>query len=310
MFDSFKDSEAIINRMVFQIDILSQYSVNSKYESLWNTTTDVILNKLGINETVTNKNEFLNLFKNEKYFNKFEEIFCVVSKNFIKFHEHHNELKQKVEKLKSENSGVDDDERNALILYSFITYRFKTNPNKYIEEINDILDGNGISKQLEKNSLQFVDKFDQYVRDEILNPVLEILSNNGFNSSLEYFKEATSHHNKKDFSKVPLECCKSFEATMKQIIRQNQWGFSDKDQVSDLIEKCKKGGLIPNYLQSNFNALKSIFQSVGTNRNNNGSHGTLVSNPVEAHFSRYCISLTASTIIYMVECHLVTNGNQ
>lgn len=312
MFDNFKDSETIINRMVFRLDILSQYSVNSENKTLWDNTSEIILRECGINKRVTNKDEFLNLLKNETSFNKFEEIFCVVSKCFIEFHEHHNELKQKAEEQKHGNSEINDAESVALNIYSFISYRFTTNPDKYIEDINNILVDNRISKQLEKKPLRFADKFDQYVKDEILNPVLKILNDNGFNSSLEYFKEAISHHNKKDFSKVPLECCKSFEATMKQIIQQNQWGFYEKDQVSDLIEKCIKGCLIPNYLQPKFNALKNIFQSVGTNRNNNGSHGTLRSNCVEPHFSRYCISLTASTIIYMVECqiHLLNNNKK
>ena len=67
----------------------------------------------------------------------------------------------------------------------------------------------------------------------------------------------------------------ALESTLKVICHRRAWQFdAEKDTASSLIDIVFKEGLIPDYLQSQFGALRSVLESgVPTIRNRAGGHG-------------------------------------
>ena len=70
------------------------------------------------------------------------------------------------------------------------------------------------------------------------------------------------------------ECLKALESTLKIICAKRKWPHRDTDTAKTLIDVVFAHGLVPDWLQSEFTALRSTLESgVPTGRNRLSGHG-------------------------------------
>ncbi|HLY25086.1 MAG TPA: hypothetical protein VKQ72_02025, partial [Aggregatilineales bacterium] len=81
------------------------------------------------------------------------------------------------------------------------------------------------------------------------------------------------------------------------------WTFNSTDTASALIAVCFNNGIIPGYLQSQFNALKSSLESgVPTVRNKTSGHGQGTQPiTVPPYLAAYLLHLTATNILLLAD---------
>ena len=96
----------------------------------------------------------------------------------------------------------------------------------------------------------------------------------------------------------------------KIICRRRGWQFDgEKHTAKALIDIVFKEGLIPDYLQSQFTALRSVLDSgVPTIRNRAGGHGAGVKRrEVPGYLASYTLHLTAAAILFLAEAEAALN---
>ena len=105
-------------------------------------------------------------------------------------------------------------------------------------------------------------------------------------------------------------CLKALESTLKIICHRRGWQFDgEKHTAKALIEIVFEKGLIPDYLQSQFGALRSALESgVPTIRNRAGGHGAGVKRrEVPGYLASYTLHLTAAAILFLAEAEAALN---
>lgn len=176
----------------------------------------------------------------------------------------------------------------------------KITPDEAIEELNTRFREHGIGYQFESNEIIRIDS--TFIHSDIIKPVLNLLNDKIFAGPNEEFLKAHEHYRHGRNKESLNECLKAFESVMKVICEKRKWSFKKGDTSSKLIEVCLQNGLIPSYMQTQFNSLRSLLESgVPTVRNKLGGHGqgsqTMM---VEDYIARYALDLTASNIIFLV----------
>ncbi len=99
------------------------------------------------------------------------------------------------------------------------------------------------------------------------------------------------------------ECLKALESTLKAICDARKWKHEQTDTAKKLLDICFQNGLVPDFLQAHYTALRSTLESgVPTVRNKLGGHGQGVQ-PVDVppHYASYMLHLTGTTILFLVE---------
>ena len=97
----------------------------------------------------------------------------------------------------------------------------------------------------------------------------------------------------------------AFESTLKIIIKKRKWAHGANDTAKKLVEIIFAKQLVPSFMQSHFAALQSVLESgVPTVRNKMSGHGKGdEERDVPGHLAAYALHLTASNIIFLVECY-------
>jgi hypothetical protein len=173
--------------------------------------------------------------------------------------------------------------------------------NAAIEELNIRFTQNGVGYQFESGKIIRIDS--TIIHKEVVKPVLNFLNFHEYKGANEEFLKAHEHYKAQRYKECLNECLKSFESVMKIICGKRKWSYDQKDTANRLIEICFANNLIPNYLQSQFTAVRSALESgIPTARNRTSGHGqgTLQAN-VPDYFARYILNLTATTILFLVE---------
>ena len=148
----------------------------------------------------------------------------------------------------------------------------------------------------------------QYLHQEVVEPAITLLHDANFSGPLEEFLEAHAHYRKGEIKEAITDAGNAFESTMKAICEARGWNHDESKSVaSTLIGILFDNQLIPREMQSHFAALRSTLESgVPTVRNSGGrgAHGQGTT-PVEVpnYIAAYCLNLTASNIVLMMEAH-------
>ena len=106
-------------------------------------------------------------------------------------------------------------------------------------------------------------------------------------------------------------CLKALESTLKVICHRRGWQFDgEKHTAKALIEIVFKDGLIRDYLQSEFVALRSVLESgVPTIRNRAGGRGAGVKRrEVPGYLASYTLHLTAAAILFLAEAEAAASN--
>lgn len=172
--------------------------------------------------------------------------------------------------------------------------------NESISELNYRLKEHGVGYQFESNELIRVDS--TFLHSEIIKPTLTLLTNEMYKGANEEFLKAHEHYRHGRNKECLNECLKAFESVMKAICKKHKWHYTDGDSAKKLIEICLTNNLIPNYLQNQFNALRSLLESgIPTIRNRLGGHGQGSEKiTVEDYIAGYALNLTATNIFFLM----------
>lgn len=186
--------------------------------------------------------------------------------------------------------------------YNYTQYvQVKMSVDEAIEELNDRFKENGYGYAFEGGQIIRIDS--TFTHSEITKPTLKLLWNKIYTNANEEYLKAHNHYLHGRNKESLAECLKAFESVMKIICSKKGWTYKPTDTASKLILVCIDNGLIPSYLQNQFNNLKSLLESgVPALRNNLGGHGQgEVKKDAEDHIVRYALNLTASNIIFLIE---------
>jgi hypothetical protein len=184
-------------------------------------------------------------------------------------------------------------------------YRFHSRPlitaDAAIEELNLRFLEHGVGYKYEAGTLIRIDS--ELVHAEVVKPTLNLLLAKEYKGANEEFLKAHEHYRHQRYQECMNECLKAFESVMKAICHKRKWQYNQKDTAKVLIDTCFKKGLIPNFLEGHFTALRSCLESgVPTVRNKMSGHGQGVQpNDVPAYMAGYLLHLTATSILLMVE---------
>ncbi|MNP48405.1 hypothetical protein D3C76_1425250 [compost metagenome] len=99
---------------------------------------------------------------------------------------------------------------------------------------------------------------------------------------------------------------------MKTICSLRKWTYKPSDTSNKLIEILITKELVPSYLQQQFTSLRSTLETgIPVIRNKTSGHGQ-GEQPVivPEYYVSYALNLSASCILFLVECHLKYKGPQ
>jgi hypothetical protein len=177
----------------------------------------------------------------------------------------------------------------------------KMTPDEAIEELNSRFLEHGVGYHFESG--QIIRKDSELLHVDVVKPVLIFLNQPEYRGANEEFLKAHQHYSHGRYKESLNECLKAFESTMKAICHKRGWAFNQNDTAKKLIEVCLANGIVPNYLQTQITALKSVLESgIPTVRNKLGGHGQgTQQTSVPRHLVSYMLHITASTILMMTE---------
>jgi hypothetical protein len=180
-------------------------------------------------------------------------------------------------------------------------------PDEAISQLNERFDQHHLGFQFTGGEVMRRDS--QFVHAEITENAARLLTATGFEGPDQEFLNAHKSYLKGNTKEAIRETLNAFESTLKVICTQRKWKFDpQKDTSARLIAIAFEKGLIPDYLQSQFSALRTTLEAgVPAIRNRAGGHGQgpdLVEVP--KYLAAYAMHLAASAINFLVAAHLNT----
>jgi hypothetical protein len=176
-------------------------------------------------------------------------------------------------------------------------------PDDAISELNYRFQEHGVGYQYESGMMMRVDS--QLIHEEIVRPALSFLSDPMYEGANAEFLSAHEHYRTRKYKECLNDCLKSFESTMKAICIQRCWENDVGDTANRLIKIIFEHELIPSFMQSHFNALKSTLEAgVPTVRNRLSGHGQGVAEvTVPESIAAYALHLTASNVLLLTRAN-------
>ncbi|EIA1494032.1 STM4504/CBY_0614 family protein [Vibrio parahaemolyticus] len=196
---------------------------------------------------------------------------------------------------------IDVSVRGELIRFQS-TDRISQLPDDAINEINERMRRDGFGYEYTNGQLIRVDS--QYVHAEVVKPALSILDNHI--GAREEFLSAHEHYRHNKYEECLVDCNKAFESLMKSIYSKRGWDYQKTATAKKLIRVGLDNGLIPSYLQEQFNHFSSLLESgIPTIRNKEAGHGQGESvRDVPEALVKYALHLTATNIVFLGDCDI------
>ena len=185
------------------------------------------------------------------------------------------------------------------------------NSSVAIKELNHRFREHGVGYQIEGSKAIRIDS--TYIHQEVVRPALTVLRASDFENAEAEFRDAHQHYRHRRYEEANAGCLKALESTLKVICHRRGWQFDgEKHTAKALIEIVFEEGLIPDYLQSQFGALRSALESgVPTIRNRAGGHGAGVKRrEVPGYLASYTLHLTAAAILFLAEAEAALNATR
>lgn len=180
--------------------------------------------------------------------------------------------------------------------------RISIDAQEAIEKLNARFKEHAIGYRLEQGRIIRIDS--EFLQTEAVEPALHLMRDGAFEGALEEFLVAHKHYRQgtDHYDDCLTNCGKSLESTLKTICIRRKWGYRAGDTASKLLDLVFSKGLIPNYLQTHFSALRATLESgVPTIRNREGGHGSGEKpNDVPEYLAAYQLHLTASAIVFLI----------
>ena len=177
----------------------------------------------------------------------------------------------------------------------------KISPNNAIEELNQRFKQHGIGYQFESGTLIRIDT--QLIHNEIIKPVLQLLSSSTYKGANEEFLKAHEHYKHDRYQECLVDALKALESVIKSICDSKGWTYQTSDSIKNLLKIIFDKELLPAFMESEFSALRGLLEG-GTSvvRNKLGGHGQGAElKNVPGYWARYALNTAASNILLLVE---------
>ena len=184
---------------------------------------------------------------------------------------------------------------------SHYKYSNEMHPDEAIKELNDRFKEDGFGYKYESGMIMKLTN--EFSHNEIVKPVLGLLSNKSFKGANEEFLSAHLHFRKSQNKECITDCLKAFESTMKIICKLKKYETKDNATAKKLIAILFEKNYIPQYLQSEFSSLQLLLESgVPTVRNKLSAHGQ-GDKKIESdnNITEYVIHMTACNILFLMK---------
>ena len=170
-----------------------------------------------------------------------------------------------------------------------------------VKKLNSRFREHNIGYRFESGQVLRIDS--EFIHQETVKSALHLLQAPHFAGAEKEFLKAHKRYREQEFEDTISESLKALESTLKVICKLKGWSFSEEDTASKLIDIVFNHGLIPKYLQCQFNSLQSLLVSgVPTMRNRDSGHGRgTAPRKVPANLAAYALHLTASAIVFLAE---------
>lgn len=174
-------------------------------------------------------------------------------------------------------------------------------PDDAINELNARFRENAVGYQFESGQIIRIDS--TFLHSEAVKPALILLSDKRFDGANAEFLKAHEHFRHGNFKECLTECLKTIESVLKIIFHEKGWAYKDTDTAKRLVEIAFTNELVPDYLQSQFSALRSVIESgIPTVRNKVGGHGQgVVPTSVPEHLAAYILHSTAALTVFLIK---------
>lgn len=179
--------------------------------------------------------------------------------------------------------------------------KYKERADAAIDELNKRFLEHAVGYQFINRQIIRIDS--QHIHSEVVKPVLFLLSEEPYKGAQDEYLKAHEHYRHKKYKEAISEALKSFESVMKVICEKRRWEFPSNVTAKGLIDICFKNDLIPDYLQTQLGALRTLLESgVPTVRNKVGGHGQGVEiMEVPEYLVAYTLHATAANILLLAE---------
>jgi hypothetical protein len=128
-----------------------------------------------------------------------------------------------------------------------------------IDEINARFREHAVGYQYSDGRVIRIDS--DFTHEEIVKPALTVLRDPIYRAAQAEFLKAHGHYRKAEYSDALIECCKTFESTMKIICAKRKWVVDKNATASALVKACLDHALVPEFWQGHINGLKSILEN-------------------------------------------------
>ena len=174
-----------------------------------------------------------------------------------------------------------------------------SNIQSAIAELNHRFQEHAVGYQYESGKIIRVDS--QLIHSEVVRPAMSMLSDPMYQGANAEFLSAHEHYRKRRYKECLNDCLKAFESCIKAICEKRGWNYEPTDNAKRLIDIVFAQGLIPNFMQSHFSALRNTLESgIPTVRNRMAGHGQGKTEvPVPESVAGYSLHLTASNILLL-----------
>lgn len=191
------------------------------------------------------------------------------------------------------------------IIFSIEEVSLNYDRKEALSDINTRLQEHGIGYRYRDGEIIKVPS--EFTYAQAIQPALTLLNQRGFENAKEEFLSAFEHYKRgeREYEEALTDCLKAIESTIKIIATVRSWNFNQTDTAKPLINLVLKEGLIPSYSESFLAGVRNTLESgVPTLRNKLGGHGKGVEvRIVDEASMHYCINLTSSVILYLVQRH-------
>ena len=170
-----------------------------------------------------------------------------------------------------------------------------------IEELNARFQQHRVGYQFTNGQIIRIDS--ELIHAEIVKPALALLHGKEYAGAQAEFLKAHENYRKGKSKETLNECLKALESTLKVICDKRGWKYPKDATSNALIKTCFTNGLIPNFWEAHFSAIRSTLENgVPTARNKLGGHGQgsqIVDVPPQ--IVAYVLQMTAAGIVFLVE---------
>jgi hypothetical protein len=174
-------------------------------------------------------------------------------------------------------------------------------PDEALEEVNGRFQEAGIGYQYAGGHIVRIDS--QLVHAEVVKPLIAQLEEPAYSSAKKEFMESHRLYREGNFEQTLTECCKALESVLKVIAQRKGWSVSPNSTAKPLLDAAFQNGLLPEYLQGEFTALRSLLESgVPTVRNRSSGHGAgTATRVIPRHLASFQLHQTAAALVFLIE---------